>query len=105
MEHHHAAAADHHELSLDIHLLYQPLGVVNAVARRVCEDRMEVDTGCITLQRLSEVQITFPHRHENVTTYHRIMAHVSHHRAGQATLRFIRCSRDAHRALQALLAH
>lgn len=94
---------DRRLLALDVQLLYRPLGVVNALTHWVSEEAMHIDTGRVRLPRLGEVEITFPHRRDAGTTYHRILAQVSHRAEEQTTLRFLRCSREAHRALHDLI--
>lgn len=90
-------------LALDVQLLYPPLGVVNALTHWVSEEAMHLDTGRVRLAWLGEVEITFPHRREAGTTYHHILAQVSHRAKEKTTLRFLRCSREAHRALHELI--
>ncbi|HEY0720925.1 MAG TPA: hypothetical protein VGE50_06690 [Gammaproteobacteria bacterium] len=92
-------------LGLNIHLLYQPLGLVSAVAHWISDEVMHVDTGRVVLQHLSEVEITFPFRREGYTAYHRIIAHVCRRTEQGTILRFVRCSRDAYQALRELTAH
>lgn len=90
-------------LGLDVQLLYHPIGLVSAVAHWISEEAMHVDTGRVVLDHLSEVEITFPHRCEDRTVYHRIVAHVLREE-GNTLLRFVRCSRAAHQALREVLA-
>lgn len=91
-------------LGLDVQLLYHPIGLVSAIAHWISEEGMHVDTGRVILDRLSEVEITFPHRREDHTAYHRIVAHVCGRDEGKTMLRFVRCSRAAHQALRELIA-
>jgi hypothetical protein len=97
-------SAQKHSLSLDVQLLYQPLGVVSGVTHWISEEAMHIDTGRVTLQRQSEVEITFPCKRNNRTAYHRILAHVSHCMEGGSTLQFLSCSREAHCALRELIS-
>lgn len=93
-----------HSLGLDVQLLYHPIGLVSAIAHWISEEGMHVDTGRVILDQLSEVEINFPHRQEDHTAYHRIVAHVCRRDEGKTTLRFVRCSRAAHQALRELIA-
>jgi len=97
-------SARQHSLNLDVQLLYLPLGVVSGVTRWISEEAMHIDTGRVTLQRQSEVEITFPCKRNNRTKYHRILAHVSHCVEGGSTLQFLDCSREAHCALRDLIS-
>lgn len=101
----HPPASSHkHPLGLDVQLLYHPIGLVGAVAHWISEEAMHVDTGRVMLDLLSEVEITFAHRRDERTVFHRILAHVSHRTEGMTMLRFVRCSHDAHQALREIMA-
>lgn len=89
---------------LDVQLLYRPIGWISAVAHWISEEGMHVNTGRVVLDHLSEVEINFPHRSNEQTAYHRIIAHVWHRDEDKTVLRFVRCSRAAHEALRELLA-
>jgi hypothetical protein len=96
--------AQKHPLNLDVQLLYHPLGVVSGVTRWISEDGMHIDTGCVTLQRQSEVEITFPCKRNNRTAYHRILANVCHCMEGGSTLQFLSYSREARCALRDIIS-
>src|SRR5574339_1291341 len=90
-------------LGLDVQLLYHPIGLVGAVAHWISDDAMHVDTGRVVLEHQSEVEITFAHRGEQRTDFHRIIANVCHRAEGLTILRFVRCSHDAQRALHEMM--
>lgn len=99
----HATAASRPP-GLNIHLLYQPIGLVSAVAHWISDEWIHVDTGRVLLDHLSEVEITFPLRREGRTVYHRIIAHVCRRTEGLTLLRFVRGSGEAQQALRELMA-
>ena len=89
----------------DIHVIlnYGPLGLVHAVAERIGRNRIQLNTGTITLNHnaLVEVVMSIPcaERHE----HHRISARVTQCGSdGRATLSFHDC---CHKTLQALLPY
>ncbi len=98
------AAATPRPLGLDIHLLYQPIGLVSAVAHWLSDELIRVDTGRVVLHHLSEVEITFPFRQEGRTAYHSIIAHVCRRTEEGTILRFVQGSHDAYKALRELMA-
>ncbi len=90
-------------LPLHVMLAYAPLGLVRATARQLRYDGMTVDTGMITLDEQTEVELSFTHHHHDEFVTHRIRAQVSASSRGTAVLAFLDYARTTREVLRRLI--
>lgn len=88
---------------LHIMLAYAPLGLVRATAHQLRYDGMTVDTGMVTLDELSEVELSFIHRHHDEFVTHRLRARVTAAARGTAVLTFTDYARTTREVLHRLI--
>lgn len=88
---------------LDVMLAYGPLGLVRATARELHLGGMIVDTGPVTLNEQTEVEVSFTHRHKDEFVTHRISATITDAHHGGATLAFRSYARTTLQVLRVLL--
>ena len=83
-------------------LTYAPLGLVRALTAKIGRDSILADTGCVTLQNNSEVEIvlSIPKGEHYIT--HRIRALVAGNEGHVVKLAFQNCK---HKTLEALLPY
>lgn len=85
---------------LRVVLNYGPLGFVQAVTEYITRDQIRVNTGSVTLNHNSEVEIVLSVPGEQYSEHHRIAAQVLHSdEYGQTTLGFRCCGEKTMTAL------
>ncbi len=90
------------DLPFHVMLACSPLGLVRATARHLRHDGMTVDTGTVTLDEQSEVELSFTERHNGEFITHRIRARVSASSRGRAVLAFCDYARTTQEVLRKL---
>jgi hypothetical protein len=96
----HHTNREHHDISLI--LSYAPIGLIRATNTLIGLDSICVDTGCISLNDNSEVEIVLSIRRGERAETHRIRAEVSGRDEHGVRLRFRDCARAT---LEALLPY
>ena len=89
--------------SLDIVLSYPPLGLIHATTSAADERGMAIQTGRITLNRNSEVQITFSVHEGRKIQVHRILAQVLSSNEDGTRLRYSSCPQETMQLLRQIV--
>ncbi len=90
--------------NIHVMLNYGPLGIVRAATEAVARDHIRVNTGAVSLQHNTEVEVVLSIPGSKHTEHHRLRALVSHCDAsGHTTLTFCCCGRETMLALRPYL--